>query len=707
MKLYNKILFGAAALTAMGALSSCSEDATLGGADAIYIELSATDIEMCVGDTTRLSARVSNVSGDDIPATITWSVDDESVVKLIEAADTSWVNNPNYVKPSAPETETPASEAGEGEADAPAVNTTDKKIPQVAKYWAIVAQSGAQGKSTKVRATLENGQFAVTSVNVGRHSLSNSLVAVDIDKCTYFDKPGDSIRFKVNNLRLVEDFEYSFTFNKIEEYNAATDPQYQEFKINRTAAYTDTLNNSYIVAYITAPRESAKYECVLTLGNEEESIECVNPFYVYPRVSPGFEVDGVRPKSQESNPSNIKVCLMNVTMDVNSTHNVGVCLGVLGGGSWEQDINNAIKAEEGGLFNWSIEGSAVVVESMSHDLNYEGGYVSYMNVRSGAREGLSVITYTMPDTILVCNLTVTDYKKSFPVERIVVKNNDGDETEVDELNMSMGVPASLSISVVPDASFEYHIPEVVAEDPSIVRVIERDDQDGYTRRFEALKPGTTNLVITSLDKTRTVKVTVVDKVQRIVWNAAASANQVMVGSPSEIVADVFMASGIQTSDIALEFSVSDPTVATVERKTGSNTTAILTALKEGTVEVYATAGGVTSQAWTVSITSSSDLEITDAFDGSGVYDNGDGTMGVLFSNSADGIDVIINVPYSGSYFGSFAGSDATIIYGGEYPNSAYDFTIVDNGDGTCSITGTFTLPNGSKIIANGASMAVW
>ena len=94
MKLFNKILLGAAAITVMGAFSSCKEEATLGGADAVYIEMANPNMTLLVGDSLKLSARVSNVSGKDINAPITWSVDDESVAKLIEVVDTIKVKNP-------------------------------------------------------------------------------------------------------------------------------------------------------------------------------------------------------------------------------------------------------------------------------------------------------------------------------------------------------------------------------------------------------------------------------------------------------------------------------------------------------------------------------------------------------------------------------------------------------------------------------------
>lgn len=71
MKLFNKILFGAAALTVTAAFTSCKEEATLSGADAVYITMANTDVTMLAGDTLRLSARVENASGNEIVTPIT------------------------------------------------------------------------------------------------------------------------------------------------------------------------------------------------------------------------------------------------------------------------------------------------------------------------------------------------------------------------------------------------------------------------------------------------------------------------------------------------------------------------------------------------------------------------------------------------------------------------------------------------------------
>ena len=101
----------------MGIFVGCNEDDTLDGATEVYITLNPTDIILRVGDTIKISALVTNLSGDRINTSVAWSVLDEKVAKIL--GDT-----------------------------------------------AIVCVLGAQGKETKLKAELVNGKYALTSVTV-------------------------------------------------------------------------------------------------------------------------------------------------------------------------------------------------------------------------------------------------------------------------------------------------------------------------------------------------------------------------------------------------------------------------------------------------------------------------------------------------------------------------------------------------------------
>lgn len=64
-------------------LSDVMEDETLDGASEVYITLNPMDITLRVGDTIKISAVVTNLSGNRIETPITWTVLDEDVAKVL------------------------------------------------------------------------------------------------------------------------------------------------------------------------------------------------------------------------------------------------------------------------------------------------------------------------------------------------------------------------------------------------------------------------------------------------------------------------------------------------------------------------------------------------------------------------------------------------------------------------------------------------
>lgn len=709
MKLFNKIFLGAAAIAALGTMQSCSDDATLADSNAVYIEITPSDIQLTVGKTQRLSARVSNDDGKTIETPVTWSVDDESVVRLYPVyKEIETPPTPEEPEPEIPENpDQPGEEGGEDTGDqggeqAPA-SRADEEVPGEdgpaaeepahgeIDYWAIEALPGAQGKSTFVRATLENGQFAVVRVAVVNNELGDgSISPAGTFLRSYQRQPNDTCWFNVNPIELLEDFELTYKFNAVDTYSTPEDPADAEFRFNSDPSrivVVDKEKQRVGIVY-TAPRMAGKFECEITVGNDEISATAVHPIYVYPKVSPGFEVNGVRPLADEPTPSNPKVLLMTVSMDINSTYDCGVCNGVEG--QYATDINNAVKAEQGGLFYWTVDGSAVVVEDNYIDLDYKGGFVSYLKVRSGIREGVSTLTYHFPDTTLVCNITVENYNVSHPVERVVVKQND---VEIDEVTFKMGNSASLEVTVEPDASFEYHIPEITVDDPSILTPIERGSDDGATRRFNLHRPGVTTVHFTSLGKEKSIKVTVLDRVSNIAW-APSQPSQVTEGATIELTANATMASGDPFTG-KIEYTVSDPSLATIALKEGSNNVAVLKALKEGVVTVTATAEDM-SVTREITIATISDIEATESSRSSVRI-----VSGQLYAQIYNGNDLLVRlrVPVMDPVYNTYKGSDADVTYSGvrEY-NWNYDFTVTKDG-ANAVYNGYIQNPaNGQKIL---------
>ncbi len=700
MKLYKYICLGAFAVLSLGALASCDDEkATLGGADDVYIEMSQTEYNTQAGDTVIISAKVSNASGDEIVTPITWSVDDESVAKLVKIRKFTVPKK----KKSSSRAEGDETEGGEEDND-----TIIDPVPEPepvdtvwTEQWGVVGMPGAQGKQTRVRATLENGMYGVSIVRVNARNFRNSVRALTAVKCSYQRQANDTCWFAVEPFDLVDKakLSYNLRVTRVIDDHLTTREQDKQFSFS----YPDSIDNIYIdrenkrvgVIY-TGPLLAGEGECELIVSEPGNSGSAVVPLKLIPHVSPGFEVDGHRPLYSDPTPSNIKQTLMNATMDINSTFNVGVCLGI-NCGDFDREIGYVYAAEQDGMMGWTVEGSAVVVEDVYADFDYYSGYVAYLRVRSGIREGLSVIKYKMADTTLTCNLTVEDLNRTYPVERIVVKQ--GGE-EISEANFKLGEPAFLDISVEPAASFRYHKPEVVVDDESVLTVEPMGDNAGHTRTFILHNVGTTFLTITSLDKTVTIPVTVDDKVSYVRINSNTP-REVLKGNSVPVKADVVMASGVP-SPYPVTWHVSDASIATIEGNSADGN-ATLTALSEGEVIIYAEVEGVRSEDYTITVKGAETINANDHPDR---YINDDDVAPGNFylnilSRSGD-IAFFGDIPYpvQNQFAGTWKGDDLGYWAIGEVESEggSYDLVITDNGDGTVTVNGTITLPTGAVVV---------
>ena len=119
MKRYS-IIFFLASFLGVTLFTACEEEATLDGATEVYITIDPMDIALKLGDTVRISAKVTNVSGKVIETPVSWSIEDKSVAALL--GDT-----------------------------------------------AVVALNGGQEKETRLKAMLENGKYALTTITVSRN----------------------------------------------------------------------------------------------------------------------------------------------------------------------------------------------------------------------------------------------------------------------------------------------------------------------------------------------------------------------------------------------------------------------------------------------------------------------------------------------------------------------------------------------------------
>ena len=82
MKRYSFIFFLASVL-GVTSFTACEEEATLDGATEVYITIDPMDINLKLGDTVRISATVTNVSGKVIETPVSWSIEDQTVAALL------------------------------------------------------------------------------------------------------------------------------------------------------------------------------------------------------------------------------------------------------------------------------------------------------------------------------------------------------------------------------------------------------------------------------------------------------------------------------------------------------------------------------------------------------------------------------------------------------------------------------------------------
>lgn len=716
MKLFNKILLGAAAIAVAGASYSCKEEATLAGADAVYITMADTDITLLVGDTLRLSATVQNASGDVIETPITWSSSDESVVKIVDVVEYEYEPNPDYVNPddagSPEEGETEGTlaegEAGEGEGD---VVVPEFIVKSETHYVGLVAVAGAQGKATTIKASLENGMYAMTNVSVGRNKLAGAitlystegygegdprLVREASNKFTYIDQLNDTVWFRVNPIQLVDDYEVSYTMEVTEVAASGDDPKEQNFVFPTESIVVDRKDNAVGVVF-TAPRLAGKATCTLTLSVDKdgvsESESCSNEILVCPNISAGlaYEENGATryPLYEEESPSNPKPKQSSAALDINSSHLVEVCMGIRSGR--EDDINLAIAAEKAGYFSWNVDGNAVVVEDQDVTLyqgdgeKYVSGYITYLKIKSGTRPGKVRAIFSIPGQDFVCDVDVIDFKKDYPVEQIVVKAG---ETEVgDTYETDLSVKAlSFNVTTIPDASFSFHIPTVESSDPS---VIDFADRNGNNYVFNIKKNGVAKLTFKSIETVKEVTVTVNDAVEMV--TISTDAITMFPGNTYEVTAAVKMFSGA-TASMPVSFVSTNEAVATVASKAGSDNVGVITANAIGEAEVYAVCGDMRSSSVKVTVAEISDVTITSG--------TGQGRNDTLTLNLKVGTESVkVTLPVISSKYGHYTGNDATVeVSSIVTSNCSYDFTVTQVDTRNATFNGYVQLPNGQKYI---------
>ena len=368
----------------MGIFVGCNEDDTLDGATEVYITLNPTDIILRVGDTIKISALVTNLSGDRINTSVAWSVLDEKVAKIL--GDT-----------------------------------------------AIVCVLGAQGKETKLKAELVNGKYALTSVTVTTN-LPKGITPVNeegivISSKRSYDITHDSVLFAVSPKELLEDFTPQYTIEGLEEYKIP-------MTIDKEAGL--------VAIHYAAPRSAGEGKITVSIGEQATAQSASCSVLLMPVIYATLygekyaDMPYLDTRPDKSVLPQWFAYTNETNMDINSEATIRVAMNIESGA--KEDIEAAYKA-----YRWEvISGSSVVVTRMEEEFVENQGFDAVLTVRSGIDEGEAEFHCITPDTVLVATFTVQNYKTRYPVDEITVDRSSVSMSMGDVLMLTTGVVPSTS-----------------------------------------------------------------------------------------------------------------------------------------------------------------------------------------------------------------------------------------------------------------------
>ena len=312
MKKYKNIFFLNVFFFVLLSVVGCKEDDTLDGAEEVYIEISPKDGYIMLGDTVSLRAIVSNVSGDVIDTPVKWSVDDDRVLKL---------ENGN-----------------------------------------VTAVEGAQGKSTNVRATLQNGKYAISKMTVTNHIVDG--VGALVDTYYSYNNDFDTIWFVVNPKNLLLDYEPT-----VENSNKQlVVPKANSLKVNKETG---------MVGYaFSSAREAGSATITLSIGPSGNEEKASTEIVLCPVVEASFSSDFSYPTYEYY-----------TTMDINAEDTVWLYTRITP--AQNADLENALQ-----YYKWSATGNASQMVKSDVEIVEYRGYDAYIVLRSAAFEGTSQFKFS-------------------------------------------------------------------------------------------------------------------------------------------------------------------------------------------------------------------------------------------------------------------------------------------------------------------------
>lgn len=494
MKKNRNIFFLSVFFFVLLSVVGCEEDNTLDGAEEVYIEISPRDGYIMLGDTISLKAVVSNVSGDVINTPIKWSVDDDRVLKL---------ENGN-----------------------------------------VTAVEGAQGKSTNIRAILQNGKYAISKMTVTNHIAEG--VGALVDTYYSYNNDHDTIWFVVNPKNLLLDYE-PIVENSNKELII---PKATALKVNKETG---------MVGYaFSSAREVGSAIITLSIGPSGNEEKASTEVVLCPVVESSFSSDFSYPTYEYY-----------TTMDINAEDTVWIYTRVTP--AQNLDLENARK-----FYKWSATGNAAQLVKNVEDVEEYRGHNAYIVLRSATLEGTSQFKFSCYGKEATATIDVQDYKLRYPVEKLY--------TDKESYSVPMEATVLVIPSVEPISSYAYHQPHFAIEDETLAEFL---GYDGGAMRVRGLKEGNTNLIITSNDKTIRVPLEITEKVNQITWEPGNPLTM-FVGTSVEWKATVVTASGriYPVSWVSL-----NENIAVAMPKEDDTSIATITAFNAGQAYFRAEAGG--------------------------------------------------------------------------------------------------------------------
>lgn len=562
--------------------TACKEEDTLDGAKEIYITIEPKDISLTVGDTLQLSASVTNLAGKVIDTPVNWVTDDEELVEVVG----------------------------------------DK----------LVALDGSQGKSTKVRAVLKNGRYAIREVAINNHAL---LSVKAIEKIHYtYSKVKDTIWFEVTPKGILYDYEPLVLNSDPELLVPAEKPLYLDKEKGR-------------VAYVFDSFQKAAKVSISLCFEADESLKATTEVIISPNIVSSLGDD-----------FNLITYEASLTMDVNSVDTVWVNTKVVP--TYDIDLKNAAQ-----LYKWSAVGNVAQMVTTGVREVKNVGHKAYALVRSGNIKGQSSFLFECNGVTLTTTVDVQDYRQDYPVEELSIN--------VDHLNIPVGKTVSVIPTVKPLSSYGIHQPKFTPVDPSVVQILGYNDSEML---IKGLKEGETTILVTSNDKSLTIYAKVKNTVSSVVL-APENPKNVFVGQ------SVIWKATVYGAEVMLpEWISADPTIAVVDAQ------GQVTGKKKGTVKIHAESGGVSS--------SPGELTVIDIPSGEIIYDASNTTLDGCSVYPDNGKISIYISPLNAEPFTSISLSIApkdaiTVIESRTYEASAYPMKFEADGASVIVKEGTVTI----------------